>query len=84
VRDRFGRRLTPGRAGTITGPQRQYLARLIREAFSKLWTYHDVGCLDPNHLESMSQRDASAAIARLKAARDLGWVKPVDIVNANT
>ena len=76
-RDRFGRLLTPGRAGTITDPQRRYLALLIREAFRNGWTYREVGCLDDNHLESMSQRDASAAIERLKAAKDGGWAKAV-------
>lgn len=73
--DRFGRRLTPGRAGTITHPQRRFLAMLIREAFSRGWTYRDVGCLDDNHLESMSQRDATEAIGRLKAAKHNGWTK---------
>lgn len=74
-RDRFGRPLTPGRAYTITGPQRSFLARLIREAFRNGWTYRDVGCLDDNHLESMSQNAASEAIGRLKEAQARGWVK---------
>lgn len=73
--DRLGRRLTPGRAHTITDPQRRYLAMLIREAFRNGWTYRDVGCLDDNHLESMSQRDATEAIGRLKAAKQSGWIK---------
>lgn len=76
-RDRLGRPLTPGRSGTISGPQRVYLARLIREAFRNGWTYRDVGCLDDNHLDSMSMTAASEAIGRLKAAKDGGWAKAV-------
>jgi len=73
--DRRSRPLTPGRAYTITDPQRRFLAMLIREAFRHGWTYREVGCLDDNHLESMSQNEASAAISKLKAAKDRGWAK---------
>jgi hypothetical protein len=48
---------------------------LIREAFAHGWTYREVGCLDDNHLESMSQRDATEVIGRLKAAKQNCWTK---------
>lgn len=73
--DRRGRRLTPGRSHTISHPQQRFLAMLIREAFRNGWTYAEVGCLDDNHLESMSMNAASDAISRLKAAKERGWTK---------
>ena len=59
------------RDGSATDAQRDYLRRLLDEAFVHHYA-HDTG-LDRHHLGRVSKREASAAIDRLLAAKKGGW-----------
>lgn len=60
--------------GRITDAQRQYLARLLNEAFANLAPLRCA--LDARHLDNVSRAEASFAIDRIKACKANGW-KPL-------
>jgi hypothetical protein len=57
-------RWSPGRRGTITGPQQTYLRRLLNQAFGELANLDYR--LDANHLGDLSMNEASAGIDMVK------------------
>jgi hypothetical protein len=59
----------PGRSGTATGPQLNYLRALCHEGFAARYPVPNRHAVD-----RMSAREASATIDTLKAAKAKGWI----------